>query len=520
MMRAAVVGSGPNGLTAACLLAQAGWQVTVYEAADAPGGAMRSAELFAGELGGSVPGGSVPGAEGVISDLGASVFPFGPPPVPGILRHGLEYVTAPIAAAHGLDDGAPPALLHSSVGATAAGLGRDGAAWTRIFEPVARDWEQMLRAGMTPITAPFSNLQSESSVRRLQSLVKIGVRGAWPATWLQEVFSEDPAKALLAGLAGHATTDLRRPLTSAFGLLLGAAAQVSGWPMPRGGSGAVVRALVAELESHGGTVLTGRRILGMEDLREAGGGAATPDAVLLDLTPHQLRSFGGLRLPRGYSRALSRWNYGTGIVKIDYLLEGPIPWRHESMGRASTVHLGGGASQMAASEAAAVRGTLPGRPYVLLTQPSVADPSRTPDDRTVAWAYAHVPGGLSGSAVTRAAKMIEAEIEAQAPGFGASVQARKLWSPADLQQWNPNLVGGSISAGAPTLRQFLARPALRADPYRVPHAGDEAPGVPEALTPGRGSGPEVYLCSASTPPGGGAHGMPGFHAAASVLRRH
>lgn len=540
MNRAAVVGSGPNGLTAACLLAQAGWEVTVYEAGDAPGGAMRSAELFAG-LGGTVSGNAtsdraasdiavsgraVPSGEGVISDLGASVFPFGPPPVPGIMRHGLEYVHAPIPAAHGLDGGAPPALLHSSVSATAAGLGSDGPAWTRVFGAVARDWDPVLRAGMTPITAPWSNLQSDSAVRRLQSLVQIGARGAWPSTWLQQIFSESPAKALFAGLAGHATTDLRTPLTSAFGLLLGTAAQAYGWPVARGGSGEVVRALVAELESQGGRVITSRRITGLEDLRTPGitGPAGhLPDAVLLDLTPRQLGSFGGLRLPRGYSRALGRWNYGTGIVKVDYLLEGPIPWRHESMGRASTVHLGGGARQMAASEAAAVRGTMPGRPYVLLAQPSVADPSRTPDERTVAWAYAHVPGGLSGPAVGRAAKMIDAEIEAQAPGFGATVQARKLWSPADLQDWNPNLVGGSISSGAPTLSQFLARPALRADPYRVPQTGDRSSGGPDAALFGGsagGAGPEVYLCSAATPPGGGAHGMAGFHAAASVLRRH
>ncbi|GAA1113257.1 phytoene desaturase family protein [Nesterenkonia jeotgali] len=520
MKRAAVVGSGPNGLTAACLLAQAGWEVTVYEAADAPGGAMRSAELFAGEFGPAVPG-----AEGVISDLGASVFPFGPPPVPGVERHGLKYLHAGFPAAHGLDDGAPPALLHSLVSATAAGLGPDGDAWTRIFGPLVRDWDRVLRAGLTPVTAPLSNLQSDSRAHRLQSLVQIGARGAWPSTWLQQLFAEAPAKALFAGLAGHATTDLRRPLTSAFGLLLGAAAQASGWPVAQGGSGAVVRALVAELEAHGGKLLTGRRVSGLEDLRipgSTGPGAHVPDAVLLDLTPRQLRSFGGLRLPRGYSRTLSRWNYGTGIVKIDYLLEGPIPWRHEAMGQASTVHLGGGARQMAAAEAAAVSGTLPGRPYVLLTQPSAADPSRTPDERTVAWAYAHVPGGLSGAAVTRAAGMIEAEIEAQAPGFASTVQARKLWSPADLQEWNPNLVDGSISAGAPTLRQFLARPALRADPYRVPHAGDEAPGTPEGVTSvltAAGQAPEVYLCSASAPPGGGAHGMAGFHAAQSVLRR-
>lgn len=526
MMRAAVVGSGPNGLTAACLLAQAGWEVTVYEAADAPGGAMRSAELFAGELGAVGPGGAVPGGEGVISDLGASVFPFGPPPVPGLARHGLEYLHAPIPAAHGLDDGAAPALLHSSVRATAEGLGPDGAAWSRVFGSVARDWDQVLRAGMTPITAPWSNLQSDTAARRLQSLAQIGVRGAWPSTWLQQIFTQAPAKALFAGLAAHATTDLRRPLTSAFGLLLGAAAQVNGWPVARGGSGAVVRALVAELESHGGRVLTGRRITGLDDLREPGGaGVSTPvpDAVLLDLTPAQLRSFGGLRLPRGYSRALRRWNYGTGIVKVDYLMEGPIPWRHESMGRAGTIHLGGGARQMAAAEAAAVHGILPGRPYVLLTQPSVADPSRTPDERTVAWAYAHVPGGLGGPASARAVRMIEAEIEAQAPGFGGSVQARKVWTPAALQQWNPNLVGGSISAGAPTLRQFLARPAPRADPYRVPQAGGSAPGAPEGLAHGPldgAQGPEVYLCSAATPPGGGAHGMAGFHAAQSVLRRH
>lgn len=512
--RAAVVGSGPNGLTAAALLAQAGWDVTVYEANAAPGGALRSAELFRDERGRSQWNG-----EGVISDLGASVFPFGPPPVPGIQRHGLEYVSPEIPAAHGLDDGAPPALLHDSVSATAAGLGRDGAAWTRLFAPVVRDWERVLRAGLTPVTAPLSNLQSDSAIQRMQALLSIGGRGAWPSTWLQQIFAEEPAKALFAGVAAHATTDLRAPLTSAFGLLLGAAAQASGWPVARGGSGEVVRALVAELEAHGGTVVTGRRISGLGDLRDASRSAAGFDAVLLDITPAQLRTFGGLRLPRGYSRALNRWNYGTGIVKIDYLLEGPIPWCHEQLGKAGTVHLGGGAGQMAASEAGAVRGRLPGRPYVLLAQPSVADPSRTPDERTVAWAYAHVPGGLSGPAVTRAAAMIEAEVEAQAPGFGRGVLARRLWSPADLQDWNPNMVDGSISAGAPTIRQFLARPALRADPYRVPHAGDEAPGMPETQS-GTALGAEVYLCSAATPPGGGAHGMAGFHAAQSVLRRH
>ncbi|GAA1140219.1 phytoene desaturase family protein [Nesterenkonia lutea] len=524
--RAAVVGSGPNGLTAACLLAQAGWEVTVYEAAEAPGGALRSAELFRAE-----PGRGILGGEGVISDLGASVFPFGPPPVPGLERHGLEYLSPVIPAAHGLDHGAPPALLHSTVAATAAGLGDDGAAWTRLFEPVVRNWDRVLRAGLTPVTAPLSNLGADTPAQRIGALLQIGGRGAWPSTWLQQIFSGEPAKALFAGVAGHATTDLRAPLTTAFGLLLGAAAQAHGWPVARGGSGEVVRALVAELEAHGGVLVTNRRIEGLEDLRAAAGGASGAgaaaaaqtrpgyDAVLLDITPGQLRSFGGLRLPRGYSRALSRWNYGAGIVKIDYLLEGPIPWRHEQMGQAGTVHLGGGAAQLAAAEAAAVRGVLPGRPYVLLTQPSVADPSRTPDERTVAWAYAHVPGGLSGSAATRAALMIEAEIEAQAPGFGTAVLARKLWSPADLQEWNPNLVGGSISAGAPTLGQFLARPALRADPYRVPHSAAEPPGVPEGLPAGAADA-GVYLCSASTPPGGGAHGMAGYHAAQSVLRRH
>ncbi|WP_218221180.1 NAD(P)/FAD-dependent oxidoreductase [Nesterenkonia sp. Act20] len=531
--RAAVVGSGPNGLTSAVLLAQAGWEVTVFEAGEQPGGALRSAELFAGELGGGtqdagIQGAGMQGTEGVISDLGASVFPFGPPPVPGLQRHGLEYVYPEIPAAHGLDDGVPPALLHSSLAATAAGLGADAAAWTRLFEPIVQDWERTLRAGLTPVTAPLSNLEADTPLQRIQALLQIGARGAWPSTWVQRIFTEEPARALFAGIAGHATTDLRGPLTSAFGLLLGGAAQASGWPVARGGSGEVVRALVRELQAHGGKLVTGRRIEGLEDLRAAGqeadgaaGGRARADvdAVLLDITPRQLRRFGGLRLPRGYSRALSRWDYGTGIVKIDYLLEGPIPWRHEQVARSGTVHLGGGAGQIAASEAAVVRGTLPGRPYVLLTQPSVADPTRTPDERTVAWAYAHVPLGLSGSAVTRAAMMIEAEIEAQAPGFGTGVLARKLWSPADLQEWNPNLIGGSISAGAPTLRQFLARPALRPDPYRVPHAGDEAPGMPEGLSAEPATA-GIYLCSASTPPGGGAHGMAGFHAARSVLRRH
>lgn len=592
-IRAAVVGSGPNGLTAACLLARQGWEVTVYESGPAPGGALRSADLF---------------GEGVLSDLGASVHPFGAASPAfralGLAERGLEWAHPRIPAAHGNDDGAPPTLLRHSLEETAAGLGRDAGMWRRLVGPLAEHWSEVSQAALTPPVRPFEGvgrdigrggigcggigrgpaetgaeaqagaerqmghagglladwgLLGREAAGRMAGFARLGKHGGWPASLLMRVFREERSRALFSGLAAHSILPLNHPVTGAFGLIFAAAAHGTGWPVARGGSQTVVEALLAELEAHGGRVETGFHVEGVRDVAlgpgrrgvrkdlkrrgwridgrvtqgEASGGAGPvsesegapsrmlspraralrgpggssrrrrvtepADVVLLDLTPRQVLSLEGLQLPSRYARRLRRWDYGPGVVKVDFLLDGEIPWRHPEMGEAGTVHLGGPHGQVQASESAASRGVLSGRPFVLLAQSSAADPSRARDGRTACWAYAHVPQGTAGEGVRRAAQLIEAEIEAQAPGFGEAVRARQVWGPEELESWNPNLVGGSISGGAPTLGQFLARPAVGFTPYATGADG-------------------VFLCSSSTPPAPGAHGMSGFHAAHAALR--
>lgn len=542
--RAAVVGSGPNGLTAACVLARQGWDVTVYEAADAPGGALRSAEIL---------------GEGVISDLGASVHPFGigsPAFVElGLAARGLQWAHPAIPVAHGLDAD-PPALLHPSLEQTAAELGADRAAWKAVFAPMVEQWEQVRRAAMAPPLQTFGHLYRDTAVlakaesltsdrslsrpsvhtplgsiladgeaiaTRLTALARLGLRGAWPADVAARLFRTPRARALFAGMAAHSTVPFSHPLTSAFAVLFGAAGHATGWPVARGGSQAIVDALVAELKARGGRIETGFEVTAVQKVpgrrrpvhrirgrRSApfGGGrgravvADVPaEVVLADLTPAQLLRLDGLELPPGRRRALRRWTYGPGIVKIDYLIDGPIPWTHLQLAGAGTVHLGGSHAQISASEAAVARGVLPGRPYVLLAQPSAADDSRAPAGQTVAWAYAHVPHGLSGSAAARAARFIDEEIARHAPGFPDAVLARQVWTPEDLESMDANLVGGSVSGGMPTVGQMIARPTLSRTSYQ---SGAEG----------------VWICSSSTPPGGGAHGMCGYNAARAVLREH
>ena len=508
--RVAVVGSGPNGLTAACVLARAGWEVTVYETAEAPGGALRSAELL---------------GEGVISDLGASVHPFGvgSPAFEGLrlADRGLHWAHPEIPVAHTLD-GDSPALLHSSLEQTAAELGVDGAAWRGMIGPVAEHWEQVRRAAMAPPLQTLRHLGPDSPLTRVAALARLGIRGAWPADVAARVFRTGRARALFAGLAAHSTVPFSHPMTSAFGVLFGAAGHATGWPVARGGSQSIVDALVAELESQGGRIETDFEVTSVRSVqkgRTAHAGARPvhrisgrrhsraavaeepADVVLADLTPAQLLRLDGLELPSGYQRALRRWTYGPGIVKIDYHIDGPIPWTHPETSRAGTVHLGGSHAQISASEAAAARGVLPGRPYVLLAQPSAADDTRAPAGQTVAWAYAHVPHGLDAQASQRAAALIEAEITANAPAFRDAVLARKVWTPQDLQGFDANLVGGAVSGGAPTLSQLIARPAPSLQAYSTGSEG-------------------IWLCSSSTPPGGGAHGMNGYNAAQAVLREH
>lgn len=517
--RAAVVGSGPNGLTAACELARAGWQVSVYESAPRPGGAARSEELF---------------GPGLISDLGASIHPLSQasPAYESLLAAGdVDWVHPRIPAAHGLD-GEAPALLHSSLEQTAEGLGRDGDLWRWTVGPLVRNWDEVRRAVLTPPSRPFSG--EGSNLARAAALMQIGSVGAMPAKTLMRSFRTEGARALLAGLAAHTTAPLSYPLTAAVGLAFGAAAHAQGWPAVRGGTQKLVDALVNTLTRHGGEVHTGFHVRGVHDepmppgrrdARQGGprrgwriqgtdlhagdnetvrsgpqqSASDLADVVLLDLPPEQLLDFEGLRFGPRARRALRRWDYGPGVVKIDYLLKGPIPWLHSELADAGTVHLGGSGAQVAASEAAANRGVLPGRPYVLVAQPSAADPTRTPDERTVCWAYAHVPNGLDASGAARTVRLIEEELSRQAPGFSESVLDSRVWGPAELQDWNPNLIGGSVSGGVASLRQTFAGPLSAVRPYSTGVAG-------------------VYLCSSATPPGGGAHGMNGYHAAQAVLR--
>lgn len=465
---AAVVGSGPNGLAAAAVLARAGLSVTVYEAADEPGGATRSAEIL---------------GPGIITDLGSAVHPFGvASPVfaeLGLERHGLEWLHPETPMAHPLP-GRPAAMLERSLGETADGLGRDGRAWHALHAGVIDAWPGVVGTVMGPVLRPPPHPISA---------VRFGLRAPWPASALvRAAFREEPARALLVGSAAHSWLPMNRPLTSAFGVLFGAAAHATGWPVARGGSGAIAAALVADLEAHGGTVRTGARITDLAQVRPA-------DLVLLDLTPRQVLAVAGAELPPRYARALQRWRYGPGAYKVDYLLDGPVPWSDPLVARAGTVHVGGTAAEISAAEADVAAGRPTERPFVLVAQQSRVDPGRVPAGQQVLWAYAHVAPG----ATMRAGELVDRQIERFAPGFRDRVLGRVEHSPADLERWDANLVGGDVGGGAMDGLQAVLRPVARPVPYATPLPG-------------------VYLCSASTPPGGGVHGMCGYHAARAGLR--
>ncbi|MCM3689213.1 phytoene desaturase family protein [Kocuria rosea] len=466
---AAVVGSGPNGLGAAVVLARAGLDVTVHEAAATAGGAARSAAVL---------------GPGTVTDLGSAVHPFGAASplftTLGLHRHGLEWLHPPIAAAHPLDDG-PPGLLHRSLERTAEGLGRDGAAWTALHRGVVDRWEDTVEAVLGPLVrAPAHPL----------ALASFGLRAPWPAAaTARALFRTEQARGLFAGSAVHAVLPARHVLTSAFGTLFGAAAHATGWPVARGGSQAIVDALVADLEEHGGRVLLGSPVTDLAQVRPA-------DVVLLDLTPRQVLRLGGLELPPRYRRALARWRYGTASYKVDLLLDGPVPWRDARIARAGTVHVGGTLAEIDAAETEARAGRLPERPFVLVAQQGAADRSRAPEGQEVLWAYAHVPHGCDDPA---AGERVLDQLERFAPGVRDRIVARVDTPPGRLEAWNANLVGGDIGGGALDGLQQVFRPAVQPDPYAT-------------------GAPGVYLCSSSTPPGGGVHGMAGCHAARSALR--
>lgn len=461
-----MVGAGPNGLAAAITLAQAGLKTVLREAQPAIGGGLRAEAL-------TLPGFTHDVCSAVYAVALTSPFFTSLP----LDRYGLEWVQPPVPLAHPLDDGSA-ALLERSLEATAQGLGPGGPAWARLHGPFVRAWPRLAHDLLAPpLRFPRSPLL----------MARFGLQAVRPATSVARGLGGAKARALFAGNAAHSFLALDTPGTAAFGLLLSGAGHAVGWPIPRGGSGRIADALAAYFRSLGGEILTSAPLERIEELDGT-------RIILLDLTPRQVLRVAGARLPPWYRRALERYRYGSAAFKVDWALDGPTPWTAPECARAATVHLGGTLEEIAASEAAHVRGALHERPFVLFVQPTLFDPTRAPPGRHTAWAYCHVPHGYAGDALDR----IERQVERYAPGFRERILARSVLTPADLERRNANLVGGDISGGMMDLPQVFARPIARPTPYRTPLRG-------------------VYLCSSSTPPGGGVHGMSGHLAAAAAV---
>ena len=463
---AVVVGAGPNGLAAAVTLARAGRSVLVLEGGETIGGACRSAALTLPDF---------------LHDVCASAFPLGVASPAfgefGLERYGLEWAHPGVPLAHPLDGGAA-AVLDRDVEATAGRLGPDAAAYRRFAGPLVDAWPRLfpdLLRGPRPPRHPL--LLARFGLGALRS-----ARGLARAT-----FHGEAARALFAGIAAHAALPFDRAASAAVGLVLLAAGHAAGWPVVRGGSQRLVDALAACLRDLGGAIETGRRVATPRDLPPA-------RAVLFDVTPRQLLAIAGDRLPPAYRRRLEAFRYGPGVFKVDWALAGPIPWQAPECAKAGTVHVGGTLEEIAAAEAAPWRGEHAERPFVLVVQPSIADPTRAPAGRHVAWGYCRVPNGSTVDMTRR----IEAQVERFAPGFGDLVLARRARGPADLERDNPNLVGGDIAGGATDLWQLARRPVFGTTPWAMPVPG-------------------WYLCSASTPPGPGVHGMCGYNAARALL---
>ena len=462
-----MIGAGPNGLAAAIVLAQHGVRVQVFEAESQPGGGVRTMEL------------TLPGFR---HDFGSAVYPFaaGSPffsTLP-LADYGLRWIHSNCPLAHPFDDGTA-ITLERNLDDAAAALGKDGPNWRRVMEPLARNWSELSAEALAPVHVftPHPIL-----------LMRFGLLGFPSARILNRaMFRGERARALFAGLAAHSFLSLDEPLSAAFGVLLGAAAHAVGWPIAERGAQSLTEALCAHLHALGGELRTSTR---MEKL------SALPpcDVTLCDVTPRHLVEMAGNRLSAKFARKLADYRYGPGAFKVDYALSEPIPWKAAECLRAATIHLGGSESEIAASEAAMRGGQHASRPFVLLVQPSLFDRSRAPNGQHTAWAYCHVPNGSKVDML----QTLEAQIERFAPGFRAIVLVRRVFSPAALEKMDANLVGGDIVGGAVDLRQFFFRPTWRR--YAT-------------------SAKDIFLCSASTPPGGGVHGMCGYHAARVALSR-
>ena len=465
---AVVVGAGPNGLSAAIVLAQAGKSVLVVEAKESVGGGMRSAEL-------TLPG--------FIHDVCSTAYPLGAGSpffnsLP-LAEHGLDWVhpTAPVT--HPLDDGTT-AVLYRSVSETADGLDSDTEAYRKLMGPLTAEWG----GTADDILSPFRSVPSHpiamarfglTGIRSLESVARSRFQG-------------EKARALFAGIGAHSMLPLDRASTAAVGLVLSMAGHAVGWPFACGGAQAIARALASCLQSLGGEIVTDWQIESLDDLPDS-------RAVLCDISPAQLLDIADDKLSGSYRRRLESFRYGVGVFKVDFALDGPIPWKSPETAWGGTVHVGGTLEEITEAEATVWAGKVPERPFLLVAQPSLFDDTRAPEGKHTVWAYTHVPRGSTVDATGG----IEAQIERFAPGFRGLILAKHVTTPAGLQAYNPNYVGGDINGGIQDLRQTFARPMLRWNPYSTPVEG-------------------LYFCSASTPPGGGVHGMCGFHAARSALR--
>ncbi len=464
---AVVVGAGPNGLSAAITLAEQGLSVHIVEAADTVGGAARTAEL------------TLPGFH---HDVGATVLTFGTSSRFfarfATTAQAVEFVHPQAPLAHPLD-GADAVLLERSVDDTAAGLGSDAWRYRRVFGPLSRHAPALVDQFLGPLRPPRHPLVTAA----------FGAPALLPASWLDRaLFGEQRARALFAGMAAHSMMPLQSTASASVGLVLGMVAHSAGWPVVRGGTGTLSAALAARFQSLGGTIETGRRVTSLREL--------PPSRVqLLDLSPRAADAVCGDALPTRYRRHLRAYRYGPGVFKLDWALDGPIPWRDPRCARAATVHLAGTFEEVIASERTVASGGHPQAPFVILVQPSLADATRAPEGKHTAWAYCHVPNGSRQDMTGR----IEAQVERFAPGFRDRVLARHAMDTFALESYDSNLVGGDINGGTFDLGQLFTRPTPRLHPYTTPN-------------------PRIFICSASTPPGGGVHGMCGWWAARSALR--
>jgi len=476
MTRASIIGSGPNGLAAAIVLAQAGVHVHVYEAEQEPGGATRTLPL-------TLPG--------FLHDFGSAVHPFaaGSPffrTLP-LAKFGLEWIHGQAPLAHPLDDGTA-VVLERDLAETERALGEDGRAWRDLMQPAADRWPEFAEDSLGPLlrfpTHPFR-------------MAKFGLSALQSAQgFAKSHFANPRTRAIFAGLAAHSCLSFDEPLSATVGWMFGITIHAVGWPIPRGGARAIAQALTGYLKSLGGTVHTSRRIdaAAFKELE------ADSELVFFDTAPRQLVAIAGDRLSNGYRRAFEQFQPGPGAFKIDYALSAPVPWRAPECRRAITVHLGGTFQEIAASEFAVAHHLCAERPFVLAAQPTLFDPSRAPEGKHVLWAYCHVPNGATFDSAQRAQmeNRIDAQIERFAPGFRDCILSRHVSTPATLESFDANLLGGDIAGGALSLRQMIFRPTWRS--YAT-------------------SARNLYLCSASTPPGGGVHGMCGYHAAQLALRQ-